>query len=268
MCVGVIFYRANVHKLSGLESPFNWWSFWFEFESLSEEFDTSCILNVRWCHWDCSVHMNFSLEGERVISEPLLRIERHIKLCLLSLILVKVPFWWFTMDSVDSIRVPIVRKWISNKLCFLYVDLVARCETTFSVRQSHESFHIVVFEVNGQHNLWLQVSGWFIDVRWGKYRVLVIEHFNLVLSELVAPDKSVNVHGIPLDIVSWVVHDFGLGEGGCVQGVFVDKNGLLGAGSTVALKLVRVILISGLTLSWVYETDSLDLYLGRTIRWQ
>lgn len=158
------------------------------------------------------MHVHLSVEGEWVVSEPLLSIEGDIELSVFWLILVKIPSWRLAVNSINQVCIPVLGEWIGNELSLLNVDLLTGSETAFSVRQSDQSLHIVISEINSQENLRLEVRWRLINVSASKNWILIIEHLNLVLGELVTPNQSVNVHAIPLNVTTGRVHDLRLRE--------------------------------------------------------
>jgi hypothetical protein len=97
-------------------------------------------------------------EGESVVSEPVLSIERNIQLSLLLVVVIKLPSWSLAMDSVDKVWISVLSEWIGNELGLLGEGLSTSGESAFWITESHESAKVVVLEINSQEQLRLQVS--------------------------------------------------------------------------------------------------------------
>lgn len=99
-------------------------------------------------------------EGELEVSEPLLAVERDIKSgILLVLIWLEIPSWRLAMDGVDEIGIAALSEWIGNELGLLHIHFASCGESAFGVAEPGESGQIVVLEVDGKHQLGLQVGG-------------------------------------------------------------------------------------------------------------
>jgi hypothetical protein len=70
-------------------------------------------------------------EGESVVSKPLLSVKGDVQLGLLSIIIIKLPFWSLAMDCVDEVGVSAICEWISDKLCLLNENLLTSSESAF-----------------------------------------------------------------------------------------------------------------------------------------
>lgn len=116
MSVLVVLDGGNVHLFSGLETPFNGWSSGSKSVTLTDEFGYCGVL-IWLGHWNISVHSQILSECETVVSEPVLSIQGHIELCLLRLLVVKIPSWCLAMNGVNQVWITVLREWICNKLC-------------------------------------------------------------------------------------------------------------------------------------------------------
>jgi len=105
------------------------------------------------------VHSHFLSEGESVVTEPVLSIERNIQLGLFLVVVIKLPSWSLAMDGVDFIWITALTEWIGNELSLLNENFLTSSESALWCTHSQESAQIVVLEVNGEEELGLDV-GW------------------------------------------------------------------------------------------------------------
>jgi uncharacterized membrane protein len=114
----------------------------------------------------------------------------------------------------------------------------------------------------------LQVSWWLGNIGLLERWVFVVENFNLVLSELVTPHKSINVHWIPIDAAARWVSNLRLWEWSSIEGVFVNENSWLWANSTSTSEGRSPVIISRLTLSRIYKSKTFDLHSCGSFNWK
>lgn len=124
----VVSHGGHVHGLSGLETPLDGWSSGSKSVTLTNDGHGSSI-HIWSGHWDISVDSHLTGEGESVVSEPLLSVHGNVQLGLLSIIIIKLPFWGLAMDGVDEVGVSTVGEWIGNELSLLDEDLLASGES-------------------------------------------------------------------------------------------------------------------------------------------
>jgi len=131
------------------------------------------------------------------------------------------------MNGVYQIGITVLGEWISDKLTLLNILLLTSSETTLSITKSQKSTQIIVFEIDRQEKLRLQVGWRFSNIGASKLWVLVVEHFNLILGELVAPHESIDVHWVPVDTASRRISYLGLRERGGIQSVLINESSSL-----------------------------------------
>lgn len=94
------------------------------------------------------MHSHFLSEGESVVSEPVLSIERNIQLSLFLIVVIKLPFWSLAMNGVDFFWITALTEWIGNELGLLDESLSSSSESAFWITESSESSKVIVLEIN------------------------------------------------------------------------------------------------------------------------
>ena len=92
-----------------MQTPLDRWISGSESITLTDEFG-GCGVLVWLGHWSISVYSQLTSEGESEVSEPVLSVEGHIKLCLLLIIVVKIPSWRLAMNSVNQVWITVLRR--------------------------------------------------------------------------------------------------------------------------------------------------------------
>jgi hypothetical protein len=100
------------------------------------------------------------------------------------------------MNGVDQIWISVLGEWISNKLTIFDESLATSCESALWFGESLKNVKIVGLEVDSQQELRLKVSWRFSNIGTSESWLIIVVDLNLVLSELITPNKSINVNWI------------------------------------------------------------------------